>query len=189
MHDIEPHYNWQHLYQAENDPRSPFYGRSYSEIYFSNAVYNYLIHPQWDEFGSLTLYAKILYCDYDKGFCVLELIGEWNDLLYNDIMYLYRNLIEPLMDEGIKHFILLGEQLLNFHADGDDYYQEWFENIDDGWIVCLNFRDHVIHEFVKARIDYYMAFGGKFDEFNWRGYQPKQLFNIINDMVMKRLNP
>lgn len=189
MHDIEPHYHWQHLYQAENDPRSPFYGRSYSEIYFSNAVYNYLIHPQWDEFGSLTLYAKILYCDYDKGFCVLELIGEWNDLLYNDIMYLYRNLIEPLMDEGIKHFILLGEQLLNFHADGDDYYQEWFENIVDGWIVCLNFRDHVIHEFVKARIDYYMAFGGKFDEFNWRGYQPKQLFNIINNMVMKRLNP
>lgn len=72
MHDIEPHYHWQHLYQAENDPRSPFYGRSYSEIYFSNAVYNYLIHPQWDEFGSLTLYAKIIYCDYNKGFVCLS---------------------------------------------------------------------------------------------------------------------
>lgn len=189
MHEIEPHYHWQHLYQAENDPRSPFAGRTYSEIYFSNAVYNYYIHPQWDEFGSLTLYAKILYCDYKRGFCVLELIGEWNDLLYNDIMYLYRNLIEPLLDEGIRHFILLGEQVLNFHADGDDYYQEWFDNIEDGWIVCLNFRDHVIHEFVRAHIDYYLAFGGKFDEFNWRGYQPIQLFNIINELVMKRLNP
>ena len=72
---------------------------------------------------------KILFVDYEQGFAIIELIGEWNDLLYNDIMYYYRNLIEPLIDEGVIHFILLGEQLLNFHADGDDYYQEWFENI------------------------------------------------------------
>jgi hypothetical protein len=189
MHDLEPHFNWRHLYTAEEDPDSPFHGRVYSEIYFTHAVYNYLIHPQWDEFGSQTLYMKLLYCNYDKKFCVVELIGEWNDLLYNDIMFLYRNVIEPLIDCGISHFVLIGENVLNFHADGDDYYQEWFDNIEDGWIVCLNFREHVIHDFVKARIDYYLAFGGKFDRFNWRGFHPLQLFETLNEMVMKRLNP
>ncbi|MDP3441595.1 MAG: hypothetical protein Q8T08_01935 [Ignavibacteria bacterium] len=189
MHDIEPHYNWRHLYVADEDPNSPFYGRQYSEIYFSNAVYNYLIHPQWDEFGSQTLYLKILHCNYKKKFCILEFIGEWNDLLYNDIMFLYRNVIEEMIDNGIVYFILIGENVLNFHADGDDYYQEWFDNIEDGWIVCLNFRDHVVHDFMKARIDYYLAFGGKFDEFNWRAYEPNQLFISINSLIMKRLNP
>ncbi|MBS4060509.1 MAG: hypothetical protein KG029_08930 [Bacteroidetes bacterium] len=189
MHDIEPHFNWRNLYTAEEDSRSPFYGREYSEIYFSNAVYNYLIHPQWDEFGSQTLYMKILYCNYEKKFCVLELIGEWNDLLYNDIMFLYREVVELLIDEGIIHFVLIGENVLTFHADTDDYYQEWFDCIDDGWIVCLNFREHVIYDFVKARLDYYLAFGGKFDHFNWRSYHPLQLYSTINEMIMKRLNP
>lgn len=188
MHDIEPHYNWRHLYTAEHDQRSPFYGRSYSDVYFSNAVYNYYIHPQWDEFGSQTLYIKVLYCDYNLKFCVIEFIGEWNDLLYNDIMFLYRDIIEPMIDNGIKYFILVGENILNFHHDGDDYYNEWFDNIDDGWIVCLNFRQHVVQEFVKARIDYVFAFGGKFDAFNWRGYGPIPLFSTINELIMKRLN-
>ncbi|PKP49852.1 MAG: hypothetical protein CVT92_14885 [Bacteroidetes bacterium HGW-Bacteroidetes-1] len=189
MHDIEPHYNWRHHYVAERDSKSPFYGRRYSEIYFTNSVYNYLIHPQWDEFGSKTLYMKILYCNYDMHFTIIELIGEWNDLLYNDIMYLYRQVIEVMIDQGICHFILIGENVLNFHDDGDDYYQEWFDNIEDGWIVCLNFREHVVEDFVKARIDYYLAFGGKFDQFNWRAYQPIQLFDVINSLIMKRLNP
>lgn len=189
MHDIEPHYNWRHLYTAEADPDSPFYEREYSEIYFSHAVYNYVIHPQWDAFGSHTLYAKIIYCNYEKRFCVIELLGEWNDLLYNDIMFFYREIIEWMLDKGIEHYILIGENVLNFHADGDDYYQEWFDNIGDGWIVCLNFRDHVIHDLAQARLDYYLAFGGKFDAFNWRSYHPVQLFNTIDAMVQRRLNP
>lgn len=188
MHNIEPHYNWRHHYIASEDPDSPFYGREYSEIYFSQAVYNYLIHPQWDDFGSQTLYLKILYCDYDKKFAVIELMGEWNDLLYNDIMYLYREVIEVLVDSGVQHFVLIGENVLNFHADGDDYYQEWFDNIEDGWIVCLNFREHVIQDFIKARLDYYLAFGGKFDAFNWRAAHPDQLFDRINELITKRLN-
>lgn len=189
MHDIEPHYNWRHYYIAAEDSDSPFFEREYSEIYFTNAVYNYLIHPQWDEFGFLTLYLKVLFCNYEKNFCVIELIGEWNDLLYNDIMYFYREVIEPMIDKAIYHFILIGENVLNFHADGDDYYQEWFENIEDGWIVCLNFREHVIQDFVKARLDYYLAFGGKFDEFNWRSLHPDQLFDRIDELIMKRLMP
>jgi hypothetical protein len=116
------------------------------------------------------------------------LIGEWNDLLYNDIMYLYREVIEVLLDVGIQHFILIGENVLNFHADSDDYYQEWFDNIEDGWIVCLNFREHVIQDFVNARLDYYLAFGGKFDTFNWRSTHPIQLFDRINELITKRLS-
>lgn len=189
MHDIEPHFNWRHLYVAAQDPASPFFRRRYSEFFFTNKIYNYLIHPQWDEFGSETLYLKILYCNYQKHFCVIELIGEWNDVLYNDVMYLYRNVVEVLIAQGIKFFILIGENVLNFHSDTDDYYQEWFDNLEDGWIVCLNFRDHVVRDFVDARLDYYMAFGGKFDNFNWRGMNPNQLFDAINSLIMKRLNP
>src|SRR3954471_2860278 len=81
MHAIEPFYNWRHLYIAEEDERSPFYGREYSEFEFTNQVYNFLIHPQWDEFGSPTLYMKILYADYELKACIIELLGEWNDAL------------------------------------------------------------------------------------------------------------
>ena len=56
MHDIEPYYSWRHLYIASEDHDSPFYRREYSEFEFTHAIYNYLIHPQWDEIGSSTLY-------------------------------------------------------------------------------------------------------------------------------------
>ena len=67
MHEIEPFYNWRHLYVSEEDERSPFYGRIYSEFEFSQTIYNYYIHPQWDEFESRTLYMKVLIADYDEG--------------------------------------------------------------------------------------------------------------------------
>ncbi len=60
MHDIEPYYNWRHIYVASEDPQSPFYGREYSEFEFENTIYNYMLHPQWDNIGSETLYIK--YC-------------------------------------------------------------------------------------------------------------------------------
>ena len=74
MHDLEPHYAWINQYSACEDPQSPFYGREYSEFYFEHTVYNYLIHPQWDHFGSHTLYIKILFADYQDGFDILDLI-------------------------------------------------------------------------------------------------------------------
>jgi hypothetical protein len=75
MHDIEPYYNWRRRYTAEEDVRSPFYGREYSEFEFTHAIYDHLIHPQWDEFGPPALFMKMLYADYDKGFVIIELIG------------------------------------------------------------------------------------------------------------------
>jgi hypothetical protein len=41
MHEIEPYFNWRHLYTAEEDENSPFFGREYSEFEYSNTVYNY----------------------------------------------------------------------------------------------------------------------------------------------------
>jgi len=188
MHDIEPFYSWRHLYVAADDDRSPFYKRNYNEFEFSQAIYNYFIHPQWDEIGSSTLYIKILYTDYQTGYVIVEMIGEWNDCLHNDIMYLKRNIIESLIEQGINKFILIGENVMNYFSSDDDYYQEWFDEIEDGWIVAINFREHVIKEFTDARIDYYIAFGGKFDTLDWRTFTPMHLFEQINAMITKRLS-
>ena len=189
MHDIEPFYNWRNLYVASEDERSPFYGRIYSEFEFSHAIYNYLIHPQWDEIGSPTLFIKVLYADYEQGTVIMELIGEWNDCLHNDIMYLKRNIIEPMIEEGIRKFILIGENVLNFHYSDDCYYQEWFDEVEEGWIVGINFRDFVISEFTAANIDYYIAFGKHFDDLNWQKFTPNQLIAFIEHQMSRRLNP
>lgn len=188
MYEIEPYYNWRDLYVASQDLNSPFHGREYSEFSFSNSIYNYLIHPQWDELGSQTLFVKILMVNYDKQYCIIEMLGECNDLLYNDIMFFYRNVIEPLLEADIKYFTLLGENVLNFHADTNDYYEEWFSNIDDGWIIGINFRDFVIKEFEDCNIDYFIAFSGEFNDFAWRKLFPDQVFDKLNSIITKRLS-
>ncbi|MBL7900911.1 MAG: hypothetical protein JNK73_02870 [Bacteroidia bacterium] len=187
MHDIEPFFNWRHLYTASEDPQSPFWQREYSEFTFTHAVYNYLIHPQWDHFGSNTLYMKILYADYIEGYCIIELIGEWNDALYNDIMILKREVIELLEEEGIQKFILIGENVLNYHSSDDSYYEEWYQEVEDGWIAFVNFRDHVLQEFHRMHIDFYVNFGGKLDEMEWRKLAPIQVYGIVQDLMQRRL--
>jgi len=187
MHEIEPYYLWRDLYVSANDPESPFYNRQYSELTFTNSIYDHLIHPQWDEFGSQTLFIKILFVNYDKQYCIIEMLGEWNDLLYNDIMFLYRDVIESLLENDIKYFILIGENVLNFHPDTNDYYEEWFNNIDDGWIAGINFRDFIIKEFESSNIDYFISFRGEFDDVLWRKLMPDQLFGKVNHTIFKRL--
>ncbi len=189
MHNLEPHYNWRHLYDAADDQNSPFYGRNYNEYEFKHAIYDHWIHPQWDFIGSSTLFIKIIYANYEKGFCVIELMGEWNDTLHNDIMYLKREIADILIESGITRFILIGENILNFHAGDNDYYQEWSEDIEDGWIIGLNFREHVVKEFESANLDYYIAFGGRFNTFRWRALDPNQLYEALDELIMKRLSP
>lgn len=187
MHDIEPHFTWRQLYTAEEDERSPFYGREYSEFEFTNQVYNYLLHPQWDEFGSTTLFIKILFTDYEEGFTIIEMIGEWNDAINNDIMILKRDIVDLLLHEGVNKFILIGENVLNFHYSDDSYYEEWFEDVEDGWIALLNFRDHVLEEMKRARIDYYLVSGGSLEEIAWRTLTPAELFSSVATLVQKRI--
>jgi hypothetical protein len=188
MHTIEPFYNWRHLYIAAEDERSPFYGREYSELEYSNTIYNYYIHPQWDDIGSETLYIKVLFADYDEHFAIIELLGEWNDAINNDIMLLKRDIIDELIYCGVNKFILIGENVLNFHESDDSYYEEWFEDIgEDGWIVGLNFREHVLKEFKRAHLDYYFITGGELDEFDWRKFSPGQVFGNVLKVIEKRL--
>ena len=148
------------------------------------------IHPQWDEFGSRTLYLKVLYADYDDGYAVLEMIGEWNDLLYNDIMLLKRDVIEPLMTEGLRKFILVGENVLNFHSSDDSYYEEWWEEVEDagGWIALLNFREHVMDDMKRANIDQYFLLGGKLNAIDWRTFEPEELLDKVEGFVQRRLS-
>lgn len=187
MQDLEPYYRWRDLYISSEDDWSPFYGREYSEFEYTNKIYNYLIHPQWDDFGSATLYLKILYADYEQQFAVIEFIGEWNDAINNDIMLMKRDIIDELIHHGINKFILIGENVLNFHASDDCYYEEWFDDVEDGWIIALNFREHVLNEFVRNNLDYYFVFGGVLNEFNWRVFSPQQLYESVDSLVRKRL--
>lgn len=188
MHTLEPYFNWRHLYIASDDPQSPFYGREYSETEYTNTIYNFYIHPQWDDIGSDTLYIKILFADYQEKYAIIELIGEWNDAINNDIMLLKRDFIDELNFAGINKYILIGENVLNFHYSDDSYYEEWFEdNEEDGWIVAINFREHVLKEFKKAHIDYYFIYGGELDDFNWRKFSPGQVFGNVSKIISKRL--
>ena len=187
MHLIEPYYEWRNIYVASEDELSPFYGREYSEFEFTNRIYDHYIHPQWDDFGSNTLFIKIIYCAYSEGFAIIEFIGEWNDLLHNDIMFFKRDILEVLMSNGIDKFILIGENVLNLHCGDDDYYEEWFDEVEDGWIALLNFRDHVLDEFRSANIDSYFVWGGELEEVAWRTYQPNQLCQKIENLIAKRI--
>ena len=65
MHDIEPFYRWRDEYAVEEDADSPFFEATYSE---PRQVYNFILHPLWDDFESNTLFLKILYTVYDEGF-------------------------------------------------------------------------------------------------------------------------
>lgn len=195
MHQIEPYHNWNQYYDSSEDPNSPFYGKEYNYDLYSENIYGYYIDPAWDFFGSETLYMKILYANYDEGFIIMEFIGEWNDALHNDIMHLKRNIIEHVMDTGINKFILIGENVLNFHGSDDSYYEEWFEEVEDsyscpgpGWIVGLNFRDFVEDEMAAYDIDQYINFGGHLRIINWRTLTPSNLFGLISQLLQRRLS-
>ena len=189
MHEIEPYYNWRSRYISEEDRNSPFYGRNYDEFQYSTKIYNYFIHPQWDGFGSPTLYTKVLYADYDRHFAIMEFIGEWNDCINNDIMFLKRDLVDCFIRQGIYKFVLIGENVLNLHADGDDYYEEWYEDLIDegGWTIAINFRDHVAEEWDKAGINRYFHYGPRYNTASWRKFQPSQLVSALEDQLLKVL--
>jgi hypothetical protein len=190
MHQIEPYYNWLKYYNPAEDERSPFFGKEYNFDTYSEHIYGYYIDPAWDNIGSETLYLKILYTDYDLGFTVLEFIGEWNDTINNDIMTLKRNIIEPMMAEGVHKFMLVGENILNFHGSDDSYYEEWFEEVNDenGWIAAISFPTFVFAEMSRYRLDQYILSGGTLAIDNWRTFQPAVLFEKVDGLVQRRLS-
>jgi len=187
MHNLEPFYNWREKYIASNDFRSPFYGYQNSEVYYTDHIYDHIIHPQWDNFGSETLFLKVLYADYEQGYAIIEFLGEWNDLLHNDIMTLKRDIIDVMIEEGITKYILIFENVLNFHADITDYYEEWSDDIPDGWMAAINIRKHVLDEMSAYGIDEYFVLGGRLNDVTWRTKKPKQIFKQLEEIVSYRL--
>ena len=181
MHDIEPYYKWRDNYASDRDPRSPFYGRVYNEFQFTQKVYNYFIHPQWDDFGSQTLYAKVTYVDYSKGYAMIELIGEWNDCLHNDVMFLKRELIDYMLKEDIYKYIILCDNVLNFHPSDDSYYEEWYEDVSDegGWIALVNTQEHVLQDMEQIRLQHYVNLGMNLNDVPWHGKKAPLLYKEI----------
>jgi hypothetical protein len=187
MHFVEPFYEWRDFYIAAEDPESPFFEREYSEFEFEHKIYNYVIHPQWDDMGSDTLFIKILFVEYDEQYAIIEMIGEWNDAIENDIMTFKRDIIETMMQSGITKFILIGENVLNFHYSDESYYEEWFDEMEDGWVAMVNFHEHVAREFNRIHLDQYFATGGELDDLDWRTMNPFQFFKKVRKLVEKRL--
>lgn len=185
LHDIEPYYRWRDYYVASDDKHSPFYGRVYSELHYTEKIYNYYIHPQWDFFGSPTLYMKLLFVDYEEGYAILEFIGEWNDCITNDIMYLKRDVADVLIENGITKFILLCDNVLNFHGSDDCYYEEWWDDIKEagGWVCLVNTFDHVSDEMKRTRLQYYVNFGRVFNNVEWHRKLPEMLFQEISNRL------
>ena len=185
MHDIEPYYHWRDKYIAAEDERSPFFGRIYDEFAFTRKIYNYFIHPQWDEFGSATLYLKVLYTDYEKCYAIIELMGEWNDALHNDVMFLKRDVVDDLLAEGIMHYILICENVLNFHGDDDSYYEEWYEDVSErgGWVCMLNTLPHVLDELRDTHLQGFVHFGEVYNDVNWRPQKPDLLFEALDALA------
>ncbi len=190
MHEIEPFWKWRDRYKAQFDKRSPFYGTESCEFEYTRQVYNYYIHPQWDEFGSDTLYLKVIYADYEQQFAVIEFIGEWNDAIGNDIMFLKREVIDAMLAEGICKFILIGENILNFHALDNDYYAEWCEEVEceGGWIIAVNFGEHIVEEMQSSDLHYYIHLHERFSEVPWRNYHPNHLEKLLDAMLLKKLS-
>lgn len=186
MQDLEPFYRWRDIYVANEDPKSPLFRQENESNFASEAIYNYYIHPLWDSMGSKTLFLKILYTDYKKHFAIIELMGEWNDAIENDIMFLKREIIDPMMDTGISRFILIAENVLNFHNSEADYYEEWFENVTDcnGWIVCLNMPEATQYDFRQLKLHYFIELRNMPD---WRKYTPDGLFSGVEAEMKKRL--
>lgn len=178
MHKIEPFYLWRDYYTAEDDPNSLTYGKEYDEFFFHDKIYNFVIHPQWDSFGSETLYFKLLFVEYDQRFCVIELIGEWNDCINNDVMVLKTELAELLMDAGIEHFIFIVENVLNFHAMDMDYYEEWKE--EEVNIYFINAQPQVIDELDQHQMSQYIHYDEPLNELAWRIQKPDRMLEFIS---------
>ena len=132
------------------------------------------------------MYLKIIYVDYELQFAIIEFIGEWNDAIENDIMELKREIIDLLEKEGIYKFILIAENVLNFHSSDKEYYQEWFEEVTDenGWIVALNMPAATQQDFRGKKLNYYIEL---MDLPEWRVYKPYHLFKKIDDQINQRI--
>jgi len=187
VHTIRPYERWNQYYNSSYDELSPFAGKSYNYDLYSENIYGYFIDPAWDFIGSETLYIKIIFTDYQLGFSVIEMIGEWNDAINNDIMHFKRSIIDHLQKNSINKFAIIGENVMDFHGSDDCYYEEWFEDVEEGWIAGINFREHVEEEMKLYNIDNYINMSGSLQINQWRTLQPLKFYELVDGLIQRRL--
>lgn len=187
MFNIEPFYGWLHLYDPTCDEYSPFYGTEHNLFEFDRRIYDMPAHPLWDVIESENLLVKILYADYSQGYTIIELIGEWNDLQFNDFRLLCENCLQALVDHGIQKFILICENVFSAYLGMDDYYAAFTDELSsDGFIHLLQPRPLVTEEFRTYGISAYVDWNPALDDLNWRGMHPSQVLACV-EISNKRL--
>lgn len=104
-------------------------------------------------------------------------------------MFLKREVVDSLINEGIYKFLLIGENVLNFHGSDDCYYEEWYEDVvgEDGWITMINLRQHVIDEMDQYGLTNYLNYGLHLNGLNWRTEKPEQAIELIENRFRKVL--
>ncbi|MEL7162648.1 MAG: hypothetical protein AAFN92_17960, partial [Bacteroidota bacterium] len=105
--------------------------------------------------------------------------------VHNDVMHLKREFLDQLIGNGIRHFVIVLEGVLNFHGSDADYYEEWYQEIteDGGWIALLNVHDHVMDELTQTRLDDYLHYGEVLNNLTWRPQKPHRIFEAVDGLV------
>lgn len=88
-----------------------------------------------------------------------------------------------MLAEGISKFILIGENIFNFHGSDDSYYEAWFEELEEGWIAALNFPEFIIDEMKRYQLHHYINLNESLYIEKWRTYQPLVLCNLVEKMI------
>ena len=177
--EIEPFYGWLTYYSHEEDELSPYYGEEHNLFAFDRYIHTFCAHPLWDTIDSESLLIKILYANYDEGYAVIELLGEWNDLFLNDFKLLYERCLSFMVDNGVNKFIFIAENVFNVYLGPDDYYDAFQEEIEDGWMCLLRGRPHVYAEFVQYNISRYFYWSVELDDLLWRKLKPWQVYEVV----------
>ncbi len=95
-------------------------------------------------------------------------------------------IIDRLQEHGITKFILIAENVLNFHASDDCYYEEWYEDVgeEEGWICFVGLQDHVEDEMMEYNLQNYVNLGNDFNII-WRPHKPEIVFEMLQNRIEK----
>jgi hypothetical protein len=76
---------------------------------------------------------------------------------------------------------------LNAFPQEDDYYAEWIEDLAGGWIVGINFQQHVSDELLRYGMGLYLHLSPDLNNVNWKGKPPEVLFEAISRLLLRRI--
>ena len=57
----------------------------------------------------------------------------------------------------------------------------------EGWIVFLNFNQHVLNEYKTVGIDQYFLSGNGLENIEWRTQKPDKIINALDRFVQKKI--